>query len=77
MREETKTALDSFYQVNRLGANSIAFPKLGCGNGGLDWEEVRPLMEKYLSPLPLQILIYVDNYKDPKPEHENVTGIKK
>lgn len=31
---------------------SIAFPKLGAGLGGLDWElEVKPLMEKYLSDL--------------------------
>ncbi len=62
---------------DKLGANSIAFPRLGCGNGGLDWEEVRPLMEKYLNPLPLQILIYVDKYNDPKPEHEDITEIEK
>lgn len=62
---------------DKLGANSIAFPRLGCGNGGLDWEAVRPLMEKYLNPLPLQILIYVDNYNDPKPEHEDITEIEK
>lgn len=24
---------------------SIAFPKLGCGNGELNWDDVRPLME--------------------------------
>lgn len=40
---------------------SVAFPKLGCGYGGLDWEEVRPLMEKYLSDLPIEIYIYLDN----------------
>lgn len=28
---------------------SIAVPPLGCGNGGLDWKDVRPLMEKKLS----------------------------
>lgn len=62
---------------DKLGANSIAFPRLGCGNGGLAWEEVRPLMEKYLSSLPLQILIYVDNYNDSKPEHENISEIER
>ena len=37
---------------------SVAFPRLGCGNGGLDWEKVRPLMDRYLSPLPIDIYIY-------------------
>ena len=27
---------------------SIAFPRLGCGNGELDWTDVKPLMERYL-----------------------------
>jgi O-acetyl-ADP-ribose deacetylase (regulator of RNase III) len=43
-----------------LEIESIAFPRLGCGNGGLDWNEVRPIMEKYLKPLPIQIYVYVD-----------------
>lgn len=31
---------------------SIAFPKIGCGCGGLDWEkDVKPLMYKYLGNL--------------------------
>ena len=42
----------------RLGIESIAFPKLGCGNGGLEWSAVKPIMEKYLSPLPISIYIY-------------------
>ncbi len=62
---------------DRLGANSISFPRLGCGNGGLNWDDVRPLMEKYLNPLPLQVLVYVDNYNDPKPEYEEVSEIEK
>lgn len=28
------------------GITSVAFPKLGCGNGELNWDEVRPLMEQ-------------------------------
>lgn len=30
---------------------SIAIPPLGCGNGGLKWDKVKPMMEKYLSPV--------------------------
>lgn len=37
--------------------NSIAFPKLGCGNGDLDWNDVKPLMEKHLRNLPITIYI--------------------
>lgn len=42
------------------GIESISFPMLGCGNGQLDWEkEVKPLMEKYLENLPIDIYIHL------------------
>ena len=42
--------------------NSIAIPPLGCGNGGLQWEEVKILLETHLSPLvDVEILIYEPN----------------
>lgn len=41
-----------------LGIQSIAFPPLGCGNGGLSWEVVGPIMYKYLSKLPISVTIY-------------------
>ena len=37
---------------------SIAWPKLGCSNGGLKWEDVKPLMIKYLEPLQILCEIY-------------------
>lgn len=40
---------------------SVAFPKLGCGNGGLEWENVRCLMERYLSNLDIDVYICLDN----------------
>ena len=44
------------------GIYSIAFPALGCGHGGLDFDsQVRPLMEKYLSDLPIDIFVYPRN----------------
>ncbi|MGR9171990.1 macro domain-containing protein [Rhizobium sp. KDH_Rht_773_N] len=52
-----------------VGIREISFPRLGCGNGGLDWADVRPLMEKYLSELPIDIYIH-DFTKDiGLPEH--------
>ena len=55
--------MQKFLEIyEKEGITSIAFPKLGCGNGGLDWAEVKPVMEKYLRGLPIDIYIYVDNY---------------
>lgn len=53
------------------GITSIAFPKLGCGNGELDWNEVRSLMERYLKNLPIDIYIYLDKGKQEEPEHKH------
>jgi len=38
--------------------STIAWPKLGCSNGGLKWKDVKPLMIKYLDPLPIKCEIY-------------------
>lgn len=49
---------------------SIAFPRLGCGNGELNWDDVCPLMEKYLRPLPITVYIYIGTGPDVIPEHK-------
>lgn len=51
------------------GITSVAFPRLGCGNGGLKWSDVQPLMEQYLKKLSIPVFIYVDTYGDQAPEH--------
>jgi O-acetyl-ADP-ribose deacetylase (regulator of RNase III) len=33
-------------EIARLGVSSVAIPALGCGNGGLAWSDVRPLIEQ-------------------------------
>jgi O-acetyl-ADP-ribose deacetylase (regulator of RNase III) len=40
---------------------SIAIPPLGSGNGGLDWNKVKVIMEKYLSHIDCEIFIYEPN----------------
>jgi len=42
-----------------VGITSIAFPKLGAQNGKLSWDEVGPLMAKYLSQLNIDVYIYI------------------
>lgn len=50
--------IDFTKQYSIQNIKSAAFPKLGCGLGGLDWDQVKPLMEMYLSKLPIRIEIY-------------------
>lgn len=39
-------------EVRRLEISSIAVPPLGCGNGGLNWHEVQPLIEAAFAEVP-------------------------
>ncbi len=51
---------------------SIAIPPLGCGNGGLDWTVVRPLIEKAMADLPgVEVVVY-----EPTPKYQNVAKKK-
>ena len=38
---------------------SLAIPALGCGLGGLSWEDVGPLMCKYLISLDIPVALYL------------------
>jgi O-acetyl-ADP-ribose deacetylase (regulator of RNase III) len=51
--------VDLVATIKRLGISSIAVPPLGCGNGGLDWDEVRPRIEAALAEVPsVRVLLY-------------------
>lgn len=39
-------------EIRERGIQSIALPPLGCGLGGLDWNEVRPRIEAALAEVP-------------------------
>ncbi len=51
--EDVQTGLKALVaEVQQLGISSLAIPALGCGNGGLDWVEVKHLIELAFVELP-------------------------
>ena len=58
--EDIRSGLESLIaDVRRLGIRSIAVPPLGCGLGGLNWRDVRPMIEKSFSELPeVRVLLF-------------------
>lgn len=79
--EYIESGLEAFTKgYAERGITSIAFPMLGCGNGGLNWEnQVKPVMEKYLQKLPIKVFIYIypKNYSEFTPEHFDTTKTKR
>jgi O-acetyl-ADP-ribose deacetylase (regulator of RNase III) len=57
---DIRTGLEDLVrQLRALPVRSVAVPPLGCGHGGLRWDEVRPLIVKALEQLPdLTVLLY-------------------
>ena len=47
--------------IEKENIKSIALPPLGCGNGGLDWNLVRPLIVQYLQDLAIDVYVYEPN----------------
>lgn len=57
--EYIEEGLDYFVShYEKWQIHSVAFPPLGCGNGGLDWKTIGALMVKKLQDLPIDIEIY-------------------
>jgi len=44
--------------IREENIKSIAVPPLGAGNGGLDWQVVKQMVERHLSSVPIDIFIY-------------------
>ncbi|MBS1026843.1 type II toxin-antitoxin system antitoxin DNA ADP-ribosyl glycohydrolase DarG [Gluconobacter albidus] len=56
--------------IQEYAITSIAIPPLGCGNGGLDWSEVQPLIESKLSVLNgVNIVLFAPQQAGDSPEH--------
>lgn len=57
--DDIAKGLDVFIsEYKGWGITSVAFPPLGCGNGGLAWTLIGPLMYQKLSKLDIAVEIY-------------------
>jgi O-acetyl-ADP-ribose deacetylase (regulator of RNase III) len=57
--EDIETGLKALVdEIRRRGIRSIAVPPLGSGLGGLNWAEVRPLIEAALGELDVQAIVF-------------------
>jgi len=74
--EDIETGLQDLAEIiTKLNIKSISLPPLGCGLGGLDWNEVRVRIEKTLSQLSnVEIIVF-----EPKgaPEAEKMVKNRK
>jgi O-acetyl-ADP-ribose deacetylase (regulator of RNase III) len=60
----TLHALRTLVEKERLA--SLALPRLACGMTGLEWDAVKPLIEKHLGDLGIPVYIYVNYQKGVK-----------
>lgn len=45
---------------------SVALPKLATGVGGLDWQDVKPLIDRHLGPIDCRVIVYATYRADQK-----------
>lgn len=57
-------ALRTFLQKEKVA--SVALPRLACGQTGLDWHEVLPLIEHHLGDLAIPVYVYTTYQKGVK-----------
>lgn len=61
---------DLIRHVKALNIRSIGIPPLGCGQGGLNWSDVKPLIIDAFEELPdVRVLIF-EPLGSPAPEHQ-------
>lgn len=52
--------------IEKEQISSVALPRLACGVGGLDWNDVKPLIEKHLGDLNIPVYVYSTYHKGVK-----------
>ena len=63
--ENVRAALQSLAKfVRQEGITSLALPRLATGVGGLEWDDVKPLITQYLGELAIPVIVYSTYRKD-------------
>jgi O-acetyl-ADP-ribose deacetylase (regulator of RNase III) len=77
--EDIRSGLEALAKdIQELGIRSIAVPPLGSGLGGLDWRDVRPLIQDALAPLAdVEVLIYEPSDVRPDARPNSSTAVPK
>ena len=58
--EYIESGLDALVQeVRQHGIESLSLPALGCGLGGLSWDEVKERIEQHLGQMDITIRVYL------------------
>ena len=71
--EDIQSGLIDFIEIIReYGIRSVAIPPLGCGNGGLNWEDVRPLIEEAALKVPEVLFMVYPPIGSPEPDKMRV-----
>jgi O-acetyl-ADP-ribose deacetylase (regulator of RNase III) len=73
--DDIRTGLDALVrEVAERGITSIAIPALGCGNGGLAWADVRPLIEQAAARMPdVRTVVFAPEGAPPPASMPNAT----
>jgi len=75
--EWIEAGLEKFVVAHReQGIREISFPLLGCGNGGLAWTDVQPVMEHYLKSVNIPVYIHDFTVDVGLPEHMDAVAHK-
>jgi O-acetyl-ADP-ribose deacetylase (regulator of RNase III) len=52
------------HELEKGEITSISLPRIATGVGGLDWAEVRPLLQSHLGGLKIPVFVYTEYHKD-------------
>jgi len=68
---------DFIKTYKKYNIKSVSFPLLGCGNGGLNPDIVKKMMEKYLSNLDIEVVICLDKNNPEGKELEMINSFNR